>query len=100
MHLNAICTRSVEVDELVVERPHDWVIHEISIGGRNVTEPWGDIPSSSFTEFNADKFVPFGTLREGIPIKIVASYFGDDPRGKQFRAEFRGQEPDPGATSA
>ncbi len=88
------CAQPIEVHRLVIDDGADWLIHDIEVNDRSAFAQPGNIPGDLFSPEVLDNFLRFGTLRVGARVRIHASYLGDDPEGRPFRGEFRGQEPE------
>jgi len=88
------CVHSIEAHRFVIEDSGDWLIHDIRVDDRSLFKQPGDVPGEMFGAAVADNFVQFGVIRAGSRVRIHVSYLGDDPEGRPFVGEFRGQEPD------
>ncbi len=89
------CVQSIDVNSLVIDDPQDWIVHDIQLDGRSLLAQAGDIAGEMFSPELSYQFVNFGVFRAGSSVQIHASYTGDDPEGRPFAGEFRGQEPSP-----
>ncbi len=88
-------TCPVEVDRFVVEDGADWIVNDLRVDGKSLFAQSGDVPGEMFSPETLDNFVHFGVIRAGSRVSVLATYVGNDPDGRLFAGELRGQEPEP-----
>lgn len=86
--LTVVPQRPFRAERLHVNRPQDWVIHDIRIG------QFSHVGSEISAEAFANERIDLGVQMTGIPIHVLVEYVGGNPAGAMFHGALIGRDPD------